>query len=461
MSSIENLKYHLVWCTKYRYKLLDNRMAKAITNYVLKKQDLFGYSVISLTIEPDHVYLLLQVENGSIDLNDLIRKLKRGSSFLLRKKFNQLLSYPALWTPSHFVASVGDVSSKSVTDYINSQGIQETEFVSRTFVYKVLDPNRSKLKQLDTWLKDVTCRPKGLQQRGSEKLLNGIFLRNDLIRIETRSDTKKASLWLRLPGGNGWKMIWIGLQGRKLPKSKLCDSKLVKNGNTWWAHLTVEQEVVIKNDELKSDIIGIDLGITHPITAVRLKGDKVKSVTFLGKRLKSITWKRQQRVAKLQKHGKTNIKKRTKRYYNQSKDCAHQYTAFIVKEAKEHDAVIAIGNLRGITKTWDKSKRKRNKTFRKKAKSTPYGRIMDQIFYKSTRIGIQTVFVDEAYTSKRCSLCNRVGIRKLDRFICTCGYTNQADINGAINIASVCRQGLNDWSLVPMSVSESEGNLRL
>ena len=460
-SSIEKLQYHLVWCTKYRYKLIDNRMAKAITNYILKKQEIWNYNVRSLAIERDHVHLLIQVTNSSINLNDLIRKLKGGSSFLLRKNFNQLLSYPALWTLSHFVSSVGDVSGKSVSDYINSQGIQETEFVSRTFVYKIFDPNRDKLNQLDTWLKDITCRPKGLQQRGSEKLSNGIFLRNDLIRVETRSNTKEAGLWLRLPGGNGWKIIWIGLQGRKLPDGNLCDSKLVKTGKTWWAHLTVKQEVLIFNDKLKSNIIALDLGITHPITAVRLDDNKVKSVTFLGKRLKSITWKRQKRIAKLQKHGKTNIKKRTKRYRNQSKDCVHQYTAFIVKEAKKYGAVIAVGNLRGITKTWDKSKRKRNKSFRKKAKPTPYGRIMDQIFYKSTRIGIQTVFVDEAYTSKRCSRCNGIGTRKLDRFTCTCGYTNQADINGALNIASVCRLGLNDWSLVPMSVLESEGDPRL
>ena len=207
-SSIEKLQYHLVWCTKYRYKLLDSRMAKAIMNYILKKQEIWDYNVMSLAIERDHVYLLIQVKNSSVDLNKLIDRLKGGSSFLLRKKFSKLLSYPALWTPSHLVGSVSD---KSVMDYINSQGIQETEFVSRTFVYKIFDPNHDKLNQLDTWLKDITCRPKGLQQRGSEKLLNGIFLRNDLIRVETRTDTKEADLWLRLPGGNGLKIIWVGL----------------------------------------------------------------------------------------------------------------------------------------------------------------------------------------------------------------------------------------------------------
>lgn len=51
--------------------------------------------------------------------------------------------------------------------------------------------------------------------------------------------------------------------------------------------------------------------------------------------------------------------------------------------------------------------------------------------------GIEVIYVNPAYTSKRCSRCGRLGRRSRKHFECPhCGYVAHADVNAAFNIAT-------------------------
>jgi putative transposase len=456
-SSIEQLKYHLVWCTKYRYRLLTSKIAEQLRELITRMQEWYGFTTISLAVEPDHVHLLFAVPNSQTDLNRLVKRIKGYSSRYLRKRFTALQAYPALWTASHFLASVGEVSEHTIQQYIAAQGIREEETVARTFVFKVLKPTSRKRSQLDAWLASPSTRPKALiqafQRSGKpETQVNQIALRNDVIDVKTTTNSATKQ-WLRVGGGNGWPSLRLGLLGRELPSDgKIKDSKLVKTSGGFKAHLTVAQTRIIDTDAI--NILAVDLGITHPITAIRLDGQRVKDERFLGGELKALAWKRSQRAAKLQKVAKTALTDRLAKYTKARSNWVHQYTASLVKQAKASKAVLVVGNIRGITDKWNKSEKRRNRTFRKKAKPTPYGRIMAQLWYKGTLNGVQVAFVDEAYTSQICARCGSLGNRLGSKFYCAaCKYTNQADLNGAINIALAFQRDHD--GLVRLPVSEA------
>lgn len=454
LSSIEQLQYHLVFCTKYRYKLLNTDIANTLKEFLFKKQEQLKISIVSIAIECDHVHVLFKIASSQIDVNKIVQKIKGSSSYYIRRKFSSLQVYPTLFTASHFLATISNVSNTTIQEYINKQGIEEKEIIKRTFAYKVFNPNKAKKKQLDTWLSNVSSRPKGLQQTFADKDLDKhIFLRNDLVSLEK----KKDKYWLNLPGGNGWKSTSIGLIGRELPeKYALKDSKIIKRGSGYCALLCIEEERIIKNNAYQS-ILSVDLGISHQITTVLMKNKIMKAVAYYGNEIKNLQHRRSERFSKLQKHNaKKHLSRKLGRYTRSIDDFVHKYTKTIAEKAKLNNALLVIGNIHNITKKWNKKQHQRNKTFRRKAKPTPYAKIMQRLFYKATLLNTQVVFQNEAYTSQRCSRCGELGCRKNESFECkTCGYKNQADLNAAINIASAYQRGYNDLVRQPRSVLET------
>ncbi len=114
-------KYHVVWCPKYRRKVLikgvDIRL-KEIINEVCTE---FHAELIELEVMPEHVHLLVECD-PQFGIAKLIRYMKGRSSRLLRQEFPWLKSrLPTLWTNSYFVSTVGGAPIAVVKQYIENQ----------------------------------------------------------------------------------------------------------------------------------------------------------------------------------------------------------------------------------------------------------------------------------------------------------------------------------------------------
>jgi putative transposase len=118
---VYSCKYHVVWCSKYRRRVLEGaveRDLKAIIRQIAKERKA---EVIELEVMPDHVHLLVEVD-PQYGIHRLVKQIKGRSSRILRSKYKELRSrIPTLWTNSYFVSTVGGATLKTIKQYIESQ----------------------------------------------------------------------------------------------------------------------------------------------------------------------------------------------------------------------------------------------------------------------------------------------------------------------------------------------------
>ncbi|MGG0756128.1 IS200/IS605 family transposase [Brevibacillus laterosporus] len=114
-------KYHVVFCPKYRKKVLIEPVDVRLKELFLEKAQELRTEVVEMEIMPDHVHLLITCD-PQFGIHRIVKHLKGYTSRVLRMEFRHLKSrLPSLWTNSYFVATVGTVQLDVIKKYIESQ----------------------------------------------------------------------------------------------------------------------------------------------------------------------------------------------------------------------------------------------------------------------------------------------------------------------------------------------------
>jgi putative transposase len=114
-------KYHVVWCPKYRRKVLEDEVAQQLVFIIHEVCQEYQAEVLSVEIMPDHVHLLVEVD-PQFGIHRLVKLMKGRSSRLLRHAFPSLKTrMPTLWTNSYFVSTVGGAPFSIIKQYIENQ----------------------------------------------------------------------------------------------------------------------------------------------------------------------------------------------------------------------------------------------------------------------------------------------------------------------------------------------------
>ena len=118
---VYSCKYHVVWCPKYRRKVLvgdvADRLKSLIRQIVMEHQS----EIIELEIMPDHVHLLVEID-PQYGIHRLVKQFKGLTSRILRQEFPKIKSrLPTLWTNSYFVSTVGGAPLSTIKQYIENQ----------------------------------------------------------------------------------------------------------------------------------------------------------------------------------------------------------------------------------------------------------------------------------------------------------------------------------------------------
>jgi putative transposase len=119
--SVFSLKYHLVWCPKYRRKVLVGTVAEDLNRLLYEKAEQLEATIEALEIMPDHVHLVVSADPTAAP-QFLANQFKGFTSRILREKYPHLKSQlPSLWSRSYYIGSLGHVSEETVRRYIEAQ----------------------------------------------------------------------------------------------------------------------------------------------------------------------------------------------------------------------------------------------------------------------------------------------------------------------------------------------------
>jgi len=121
---IYSLQYHIVWCVKYRRKVITEQIEKSLLEILTKIAQDNKFRILEFNTDKDHVHLLIDCSPQNY-IPSMLKALKGVSARLLMKQYGNELRKQLwgghLWNPSYFIATVSENTEQQVRDYIKRQ----------------------------------------------------------------------------------------------------------------------------------------------------------------------------------------------------------------------------------------------------------------------------------------------------------------------------------------------------
>ena len=124
--SVYDLKYHLVWITKYRKPVLTGVVAERLRELIREICKANDIEIIKGHVSRDHVHMFLSVP-PYISVSKLVQMIKGKTSRKMLSEFKPLQQKfwgRHLWARGYFVASSGNITDEVIIEYIEKQDIE-------------------------------------------------------------------------------------------------------------------------------------------------------------------------------------------------------------------------------------------------------------------------------------------------------------------------------------------------
>jgi putative transposase len=125
--SIWHCQYHIVWVTKYRYKVLQGAVAVEVENCIRAFSEQQKCEVVELNVQIDHVHLLAMVP-PKVSISNYVGTLKGRTAIRVFNRFRKLKEKPywgnRFWASGYCVDTVG-LDAEMVQKYVKYQHKKE------------------------------------------------------------------------------------------------------------------------------------------------------------------------------------------------------------------------------------------------------------------------------------------------------------------------------------------------
>ena len=121
-------RYHVVWITKYRFKVLKGAVQQRVREIIRQVCNENDVEIISGVLSGDHVHMFVSIP-PKLSVSDFMRKVKGRSSHKVQ------LEFPALkkrywgrhfWARGYFCTTSGNVTDEIILQYIEQHADKPT-----------------------------------------------------------------------------------------------------------------------------------------------------------------------------------------------------------------------------------------------------------------------------------------------------------------------------------------------
>ena len=115
-------RYHIVWATKYRYKVLTGVLrlrVRTIIRHVCKEN---GVDILHGVLSSDHVHMFVSVP-PKLAISDLVRKMKGRSSHKVQREYPEIRKRywgRRFWGRGYFSTTTGAITDELVLQYLDN-----------------------------------------------------------------------------------------------------------------------------------------------------------------------------------------------------------------------------------------------------------------------------------------------------------------------------------------------------
>ena len=119
--------YHIVWCPKYRYRILKGQVRKFVDENIRLLCEWKRVEILELNVMEDHVHIIVSIP-PKVSVSELMGILKGKTAIKLFKSYPGLKSKPYwgnhFWSRGYCVSTVG-LNEDMIRRYVKYQ--EETE----------------------------------------------------------------------------------------------------------------------------------------------------------------------------------------------------------------------------------------------------------------------------------------------------------------------------------------------
>ena len=115
-------RFHIVWITKYRYRVLQGAMRIRIREIIAQAAEELGIRIINGVLSADHVHIMAEIP-PHVSVSQFVKAAKGRSSRKIQQEFPKIRkTYWGchFWGRGFFSSTSGNVTDDIINNYINN-----------------------------------------------------------------------------------------------------------------------------------------------------------------------------------------------------------------------------------------------------------------------------------------------------------------------------------------------------